>query len=100
MDVVRFKPGTYVLWEERCGVRYYWRGTLDGLNRPKDSANIMLASLFVSARHAYVSAKPYRQLLDWKARWIGPPGYRPGPDTDAHFCDRLMRQMFAVNAEG
>ena len=92
----RFKPGTYVLFEDRRGVTHYWRGTIDGLNRPRDSANIMIARLFVSARHCYRAAGEHRALRFWRARWIGPPGYKPGPDWDAHFADRLMRKLFKI----
>ena len=66
---LRHWPGRYVLVLNGA----YWTGQLDLLGVPQASFNLHRARKFVSARHAYESARPIEALQDWHAKRVPPP---------------------------
>ena len=63
---LRYWPGRYVLVLNGA----YWTGQLDRLGVPHASFNPHRARKFVSARHAYESARPIEALRDWHAKRV------------------------------
>lgn len=74
----RYWPGRYVLTTTRPGHVpddfrvWYWTGRCDREGKPVVTLDPEHARSFVSARHAYESARGMRQLQHWRAKRLNP----------------------------